>query len=180
MQAAHDDHHDANTAVDRANDHADDPANDEEIKEWHLHVYWHIQPSYHGSSSVSATEQLAIDFRNRILALNESGYFVAVPLKTVNREPRGPHPIGSYEVWVPAEHFARVYGWFVLNRPKELKVLLHPLTRHELLDHTERAVYLGGPAALPLKLDELGDVLDHVPLQYPELGLGYSAPPRQS
>ncbi|KAL2917635.1 hypothetical protein HK105_202922 [Polyrhizophydium stewartii] len=141
---------------------------DDEIKEYHFHVYWFLNDP--------KTEALAMALRQRILELNDQGYFVAVPLATVNRVPRGPHPIGSYEVWVPFEHFARAYSFFTLNRPDPLIILLHPLTRHEVIDHTTRAVYLGGPAALPLKVDELTDTLSATPAQYPHLGLGYSAP----
>ncbi|EGF80933.1 hypothetical protein BATDEDRAFT_88235 [Batrachochytrium dendrobatidis JAM81] len=142
--------------------------NVDEIKEFHFHVYWFLNDP--------KTETLALALRDRVTALTDSGYFVAKPLKTVNRQPRGPHPIGSYEVWVPCESFAKAYSWFTLNRPKELIILLHPLTRQERIDHSTRAVFLGGPAALPIKLDELSELTDKMPLQYPELGLGYSAP----
>eukprot|EP00842_Homolaphlyctis_polyrhiza_P006375 jgi/Hompol1/6739/HPOL_001546-RA len=139
----------------------------DEIKEFHFHVYWFVKdPKTHAK---------AIELRDKILALNESGYFVAKPLNRVNEIPIGPHPIGSYEVWVPQEHFARAYSWFLLNRPPELMILLHPLTRQERRDHSERAVFLGGPPGIPIKLDELRELADKLPLQYPELGLGYSA-----
>lgn len=50
------------------------------------------------------------------MKLVRAGAFVAVPLFRVNMEARGPHPIGSYEVWVPSETFGAVYGWLCLNR----------------------------------------------------------------
>lgn len=65
-----------------------------------------------------------------------------------------------------------MYQWFVLNRGP-LSVLIHPLTINEVLDHTERAVWMGNP--LPLNIDSLQHTLDRVPLQYPHLKLGYSA-----
>ncbi|KAH6566348.1 hypothetical protein BASA50_001501 [Batrachochytrium salamandrivorans] len=139
-----------------------------EIKEFHFHVYWFIKDK--------KTEAIALALRDRILALNASGYFVAKPLESINHYPMGPHPIASYEVWVPAEHFARAYSWFTLNRPAELTILLHPLTRLERKDHSYRAVFLGGPPAIPIKLDFLSELAEKLPLQYPELGLGYSAP----
>ena len=80
-------------------------------------------------------------------------------------------PTTSYEVWVPRESFAAAFSWFTLHRGN-LSVLVHPLTRHELLDHTERAVWMGD--SVPLDLSQLSPLLDHVPLQYLELGLGYS------
>jgi DOPA 4,5-dioxygenase len=106
--------------------------------------------------------------------LREAGYFHAVPLATYNDVPRGPHPVGSYEVWCPRERFSRTYSFLATHRG-ELSVLIHPLTRREVLDHSERAAWLGKP--FPLDLSALRELLPSVPLQYPELGLGYSRPP---
>lgn len=53
-----------------------------------------------------------------------------------------------------------------------LVFLIHPLTRLEIRDHTERAAWMGGP--LPLNLAVLSHDLGTAPAQYPELGLGYS------
>jgi DOPA 4,5-dioxygenase len=136
-----------------------------EIKEFHFHVYWFLHDQH--------TKDQAESLRSEIIRLTNQKYFVAIPLDTVNYEPRGPHPIGSYEVWVPQEHFAKVYSWFLLHRPSNISVLLHPLTKHEMLDHTERAVFLG--SSIPLKLNALQTILPQLPAQYPELGLGYSA-----
>ncbi|KAJ3072010.1 hypothetical protein HK102_006335 [Quaeritorhiza haematococci] len=137
-----------------------------EVKEWHFHIYWHTQ----SPSSRSA----ALYLRNRILHLTFTHYFTAKPLPTINDSPIGPHPMSSYEVWVPYESFARFYSWIVLNRPKDVSVMIHPLTREEVKDHTERAVFLGGTATL--WVGGLRERLEDVPRQYPELGLGYSAP----
>lgn len=81
---------------------------------------------------------------------------------------------GSYEVWCPKEYFSRVYSWFILHRGIH-SVLIHPLTKEQLLDHSERAVWMGAP--VPLDTKKLRPVLNKVPAQYPELKLGYNAPP---
>ena len=39
-----------------------------------------------------------------------------MPLHSVNQGPMGPHVVGSYEVWVPKESFADVFGYLALNR----------------------------------------------------------------
>lgn len=135
----------------------------EEIKEYHFHVYWFVNDP--------KTQKLAFELRDKILELNNQKYFVAIPLETVNHEPRGPHPIASYEVWVPWEYFAKAYSFFLLNR-KELNILLHPLTQLEKRDHTERAVFIG--ENVPLNIDVLSEFLEKVPAQYVHLGLGYS------
>ena len=41
---------------------------------------------------------------------------MAVPLFRVNNGPMGPHPAGSYEIWVPDSSFAGVYSYLTLNR----------------------------------------------------------------
>ncbi len=81
--------------------------------------------------------------------------------------------MSSFEVvWVPIESFALVYSYFVLHRPEDLTVMIHPLTTEETKGHTSRAVFLG--KEVPLKLHALQHELPEVPKQYPELGLGYS------
>ncbi|KAF9160651.1 hypothetical protein DFQ26_005296 [Actinomortierella ambigua] len=142
---------------------------DNEIKEFHFHVYW-----FQNNAESHAS---AVRLRDRILALVDKGFFRVVPLKNgINTVPRGPHPIGSYEVWVPREDFARAYSWFVLNRGPH-SILIHPLTREEVADHTSRATWLGTP--VPLDVSKLTPHLDHTPSQYPELKLGYNAPPSE-
>ncbi|KAJ3104506.1 hypothetical protein HDU97_009119 [Phlyctochytrium planicorne] len=142
---------------------------EEEIKEFHFHIYW--------ISSDPQAKKAALALRDDVLRLNSEKFFVAVPLFRVNEGPVGPHPMGSYEIWVPTEHFARVYQYLARNRPKNVSVLIHPLSKEQLLDHTDRVAFIG-PSA-PLYTEALQPpVLDHFPKQYPELGLGYSAPPK--
>ncbi|KAJ3251032.1 hypothetical protein HK103_002928 [Boothiomyces macroporosus] len=127
------------------------------IKEFHFHTYWFL----HDKKTQDKAEEL-------FYKIQKSRF--GKPLR-LNYEPVGPHPIGSFETWVPIEYFAEAYSFFLLNRG-ELSVLLHPLTREEQRDHTERAVWLGKP--IPLKVDVLPVLSDTEPRQYPELGLGYS------
>jgi DOPA 4,5-dioxygenase len=147
------------------------PPFDNCILEWHFHVYFK-------QANKDSTYQ-AIALREKVLQLasTSSPRIYAIPLKTVNYQPMGPHLIGSYEIWVPIESFADFYQWIVLNRG-ELSVLLHPLTRFEVKDHTERAVWFGDK--LPLDTSVLSPELPVVPFQYPELKLGYSKYMNQS
>src|SRR5690242_14467911 len=127
-----------------------------EIKEFHFHTYF-FQDS-------ETSVQRAHAIYNSIQQLNTSNYFVAVPLK-LNMGPVGPHPIGSFETWVPREYFARVYEWFLKNR-RGLSIMIHPLTREEVKDHTTSAAWMGEP--IPLNTSVLSELLDKVPFQYPE------------
>lgn len=74
----------------------------------------------------------ALELRDAVLRLRRDGAFVAVPLFRVNTEPMGPHPmgtwnfkcsslrlnspLGSYEIWVPAETFSSVFSYLCMNR----------------------------------------------------------------
>ncbi|CAG8510761.1 18564_t:CDS:2 [Acaulospora morrowiae] len=137
----------------------------EEIKEFHFHVYF-FQDNQKNRES-------ALALREKIVELTKKGFFHPVPFHNINFSPVGPHSIGSYEVWCPKEYFSRTYSWFLLNRGVH-SVLVHPLTKEQLIDHTDRAAWMG--QSVPLDLKKLPPVLKEVPKQYPELGLGYSAP----
>lgn len=54
-------------------------------------------------------------------------------------------------------------------------ILIHPLTSEQRRDHESRNGWLGTP--WPIYLDALPSDSDEIPLQYPELGLGWSASP---
>jgi len=136
-----------------------------EIKEWHFHIYFHTE--------IPREHKAALELRDAVLRLRRDGAFVAVPLLRVDAKPFGPHPIGSYEIWVPSESFVSVYSYLVLNRG-ELSVLVHPLTREVLKDHEARLAWIG--PSYPLFVNKLSSFeKEEVPLQYPSLKLGYSS-----
>eukprot|EP00008_Paramoeba_atlantica_P007101 CAMPEP_0201489860 /NCGR_PEP_ID=MMETSP0151_2-20130828/23976_1 /ASSEMBLY_ACC=CAM_ASM_000257 /TAXON_ID=200890 /ORGANISM="Paramoeba atlantica, Strain 621/1 / CCAP 1560/9" /LENGTH=232 /DNA_ID=CAMNT_0047875579 /DNA_START=18 /DNA_END=716 /DNA_ORIENTATION=+ len=152
---------------------------DEEVKEWHFHVY------FFQDNNVSV--EAALDLRDQLLQRVQNRYFVAVfdgvtdailpgvnvsNIPPINYGPRGPHPCGSYEVWVPIEYVGRVLSFFMLSHG-ELTILLHPLTSHELEDHVGRLLWLGPPYRIDVTVLEPYDI--DTP-EYPELELGYHAP----
>ncbi|KAM6479876.1 DOPA-like domain-containing protein [Trichoderma sp. SZMC 28011] len=135
-------------------------------REWHFHIYFLLQ---------SPTETAAaLALRDAVLRLRRDGAFVAVPLHRVNKEPIGPHPAGSYEIWVPDTSFSEVFFYLATNRGN-LSILVHPLTSQQRRDHETRNAWLGTP--WPIYLDGLPRKSDEVPLQYPELRLGWSTGP---
>ena len=146
-----------------------------EIKEWHFHVYF-----------IPREQPFAWELRNRLIEAVKNKEFVSIfnginstivpgveegNIPKFNVNPIGPHIVGSYEVWVPTQHFSAVLSWMTLNRGP-LSVLIHPLTRYEILDHTDRSMWMGTPYRLDLT--RLTADLGEAPLQYPELHLGYS------
>ncbi|EHK21631.1 uncharacterized protein TRIVIDRAFT_83739 [Trichoderma virens Gv29-8] len=135
-------------------------------REWHFHIYFLLQ---------SPTETAAaLALRDAVLRLRRDGAFVAVPLHRVNKEPIGPHPAGSYEIWVPDTSFSDVFFYLATNRGN-LSILVHPLTSEQRRDHERRNAWLGTP--WPIYVDGLPRKSDEVPLQYPELRLGWSTAP---
>ncbi|KAL7805615.1 DOPA-like domain-containing protein [Trichoderma gracile] len=133
-------------------------------REWHFHIYFLSQ---------SPTETAAaLALRDAVLRLRRDGAFVAVPLHRVNKEPRGPHPAGSYEIWVPDSSFSDVFFYLATNRGT-LSILVHPLTSQQRRDHESRNAWLGTP--WPIYLDGLPSESSKIPLQYPELRLGWSS-----
>ena len=87
-----------------------------------------------------------------------------------NTEPIGPHPVGSFEVWVPIEYLPQMLT-FMMYKRGSLSVLIHPLGHTAIQDHTSDAMWLG--PSFPLDLSPLNTSGGDDP-QYPELGLGYS------
>ena len=150
-----------------------------EIKEWHFHVYWF----QHRKESRDA----AMRIRSELLEAVRSKKFIVVfpgidntilprvntsNIPVVNDEPKGPHPVGSFEVWTPKESIAEAMSFFMLRRG-DLSILFHPLTPNPVEDHTGRVMWLGPPFRLDLTV-----LCEHCPEdspQYKELKLGYSA-----
>jgi DOPA 4,5-dioxygenase len=79
-----------------------------EIKEWHFHIYFH--------QNNAEEHHAALELRDAVLRLRRDGAFVAVPLFRVNTGPLGPHPVGSYEIWVPTTSFAYVFSYLCQHR----------------------------------------------------------------
>lgn len=98
------------------------------ITSWHAHVYF-------GADTRAAAWAL----RETVLAapiapLIEMGRF--------HEKPVGPHPAWTYQLAFDAAHLAPVLGWLVLHHGA-LDVFIHPNTGDALVDHRDRAVWIG-------------------------------------
>lgn len=78
-------------------------------------------------------------------------------VRAFHAAPAGPHPRGSFEVLFGREAFAAYVSWLMFARPREIDILIHPLTRSQLLDHTARALWLGTPLTLDRRMLEAED-----------------------
>ncbi len=66
--------------------------------------------------------------------------------------PAGPHPRGSFEVLFTREVFTEYIAWLMFERPDDLPILIHPLTRSQTRDHTTRAIWLGTRLAIDVTI----------------------------
>ena len=66
-----------------------------------------------------------------------------------HERPIGPHPTGSFQVTFRNRDFDRLIPWLDAHR-EGLSVLIHPLTRDHVKDHTDDAAWLGDSVALNL------------------------------
>ena len=97
------------------------------IDSWHAHVYFNAASR---DAAWALREVIKAELTGRV----ELGRF--------HEKPVGPHPMWSYQLAIAAPAFAEVIGWLVLNR-RGLDVLVHPNTGDALVDHRDRAVWLG-------------------------------------
>ena len=161
------------------NDTSTDSMIPNEILEYHFHVYFFQNNAKSVKTAKWIQNELISKVKNHefLVVLNGIGNEILPDLDTsklfdFNMKPVGPHPCGSFEVWVPKQYFVKVLSWFMLNRGN-LSVLLHPLTPQALKDHFERSMWLGHPFKIdPTVLkDETGPFMKS---EHPELKLGYA------
>ena len=107
----------------------------EAIHGYHAHVYFNAE-------SQAAAQTLC------------EGAAAVFPLKMgrMHERPVGPHPDWSCQLAFKAALFGEVIPWLALNRG-QLVVFIHPITGHDLIDHRDRAIWMG--AVRPLDLSVL-------------------------
>jgi len=104
------------------------------ITHWHAHVYYDEQ-------SLAQATRLCEEAVNKL----------PVEQGTMHRKPVGPHPQWSCQLSFVPEHLADVITWLTLNR-SGLTVFVHPNTGDDLIDHRDRAVWLGDSDTLKLEI----------------------------
>jgi DOPA 4,5-dioxygenase len=104
------------------------------IDGWHAHVYF-------DAGSVG---------RARALCERAASEF-GVTMGRVHERPVGPHPDWSCQLAFGSELFEQVVPWLMLNRG-DLVVFVHPLTGDDLVDHRDRALWMGAVRPLDLSM----------------------------
>jgi DOPA 4,5-dioxygenase len=77
-----------------------------------------------------------------------------VVMGRVHERPVGPHPDWSCQLAFTPAVFADIVPWLTMHRGG-LVVFVHPICDNEVLDHTERALWMG--AVRPLDLSVLSN-----------------------
>lgn len=104
------------------------------IASWHAHVYF-------DATSRDTAWQLRETIPRELAGRIEMGRF--------HERPVGPHPMWSYQLAIAPRHFAEVLSWLTLNHGA-LDVFVHPNTGDALVDHRDRALWLGRSHGLDL------------------------------
>jgi len=107
-----------------------------EIAGWHAHVYF-------DASTIETARRVCSEC---------SGKF-NIEMGRVHEKPVGPHPDWSCQLLVTPDKFADVVSWLALNR-QGLIVFAHPETGDALVDHRDRAIWMGAIRPLDLSIFE--------------------------
>ena len=107
------------------------------IRGFHAHVYF-------GPDTVEQA---------RSLCSAAAGKF-EVSMGRVHEKPVGPHPDWSCQLAFSPEVFGQLIPWLAMHRGG-LVVFVHPISDNQLIDHRDRALWMG--AVRPLDLSVLPD-----------------------
>jgi aromatic ring-cleaving dioxygenase len=122
-----------------------DTSNLPEIRGFHAHVYF-------GPDTLAQA---------RALCEQAVQAFPQLKMGRVHERPVGPHPDWSCQLAFRPELFGAVIPWLALRR-EGLVLFIHPITNNDLLDHRDRAIWMG--AIRPLDLSVLGEGAGHFDL----------------
>lgn len=104
----------------------------------------------------AGTQSSALKLRDRL----KTEFADTITIYPMADGPRGPHIIPMFGVDIPLAQLTRVLGFLILYHGPH-SVLIHPVTGHELLDHTHHALWLGCPQ--PLNLGVLESLNSNAP-----------------
>lgn len=142
--------HDGPTSLARLVTYREEHAGEDESRRvwlFHSHAYFdHTQP-----------EQVALARSFMELIRHSFSATRHLEVHSFFAAPAGPHPRGNFEVLFTRDILADYTAWLLLARPESVDVLIHPLTRSQLLDHTVRALWLGTPRPLDRQMLEAVD-----------------------
>jgi DOPA 4,5-dioxygenase len=109
---------------------------DDAIQGFHAHVYF-------DAGTVETARAVCEDARHRF----------GLDMGRMHEKPVGPHPMWSCQLAFGPKLFGEVLAWLAMNR-RGLTVFTHPDTGDDLVDHRDRAIWMGTMPALKLGMFE--------------------------
>ncbi len=109
-----------------------------DIESWHAHVYFD-----------RASKTRAWELKQRAAEV----FGERVTVGRFHERPVGPHPMWSFQIAFGPELLAELLPWLAFERDG-LIVLVHPNAGDDLLDHRDRALWMGAGLDLNLALFE--------------------------
>ena len=106
------------------------------IMEYHAHIYFR-----------DSTRETAELLHQRLSEV----FGEKIKRHSISYGPRGPHVSPMFGLDIPSFELESVLGFLIQNRGRH-SVLIHPVSGHELLDHTHNAMWLGAPQELDLSV----------------------------
>jgi DOPA 4,5-dioxygenase len=83
------------------------------------------------------------DNMNEALKIGEQvNAIFSVGIGHFHQKPVGPHPAWSCQISVPVSHFSEIIQWLLFNRGS-VDIFIHPDTGEDLIDHTQRLMWIG-------------------------------------
>jgi aromatic ring-cleaving dioxygenase len=116
--------------------------------EWQRVWFFHSHALFDHTAHERVQEAAA--FRERIAQTFASTSHVEV--HSFVPRPAGPFPRGSFEVLFTRDGFTEYVTWLSFERPEAVDILVHPLTRWQVRDHGDRALWLGRRLDLDMSL----------------------------
>ncbi|MAB98837.1 MAG: dioxygenase [Pseudomonadaceae bacterium] len=120
---------------------AESPTDTPRIIGFHAHVYFNAE-------TLELAQQLC----------EQAASMFPLKMGRIHQKPVGPHPDWSCQLAFKPELFGQVIPWLALNR-QGLVVFIHPITGNDLVDHRDRAMWMG--AVRPLDLSVLPEETPH-------------------
>jgi DOPA 4,5-dioxygenase len=105
-------------------------------EEFHFHLYFGPE-----------TRSSALEIRRQLV----EGATFRYQMPPVREQPMGPHPVPIWSIWVDKENFTPATLW-MMDHHGQHSVLVHPNIDDGYKDHTDRAMWLGTPQQLRLRV----------------------------
>ncbi|CAF0820352.1 unnamed protein product [Didymodactylos carnosus] len=121
---------------------------------YHIHVYFLQYNKNLTAEAITLREQFIKQFN--VIDCNDQceTWCPSICHWDLNMQPIGPHPIGSWGIYLPLEDFTSAVSWISINHGN-LTILVHPNSGYPKIDHLTNAFWI--KTQLPLDGDQLSD-----------------------